>query len=164
MIGLETDRLIFRQWEKSDFPAIAEFYSDKENAQFVGGTKNSEQAWRLMATYIGHYALHGYSYLAIDEKATGNFIGSLGLWNSEPWPELELGYWLLPAAQGKAYGQEAGLAVKNYAINVLKVPSLVSYIHSANQPSIKLATRLGATYDSSIQLLDFGPHEVYRYA
>ncbi len=163
MVGLATDRLIFRQWKNEDYPAFSAFYSDEANARFVGGQKKPEAAWRLMATYMGHYHLRDYSYLAIDEKDTGKLIGTVGLWNSEPWPEPELGYWLLPEAQGKGYGVEAGLAVKNYALNTLQLDTLVSYIDPANEPSKKLAQRLGARYDATIELLDFGPHEVFRY-
>ncbi|MCE7994595.1 MAG: GNAT family N-acetyltransferase [Roseivirga sp.] len=163
MIDLATERLIFRQWKNKDYPAFAEFYSDQANARFVGGQKKPEDAWRLMATYIGHYTLRGYSYLAIDEKDSGKLIGTVGLWNSEPWPEPELGYWLLPEAQGKGFGVEAGLAVKSYALNDLKLNSLVSYIDPANDASKKLALRLGARYDKTMELLDFGAHEVFRY-
>ncbi len=163
MIGLETDRLIFRQWAKADYPTFADFYTQDANARFVGGVKGPEDSWRMMATYAGHYELNGFSYLAIDEKATNTLIGTVGLWKSDPWPEHELGYWLLPISQGKGYGVEAGLAVKNYALNTLQFPSLVSYIDPTNEPSKKLALRLGAHYDKTIELLDFGPHEVYRY-
>lgn len=163
MIGLTTDRLIFRQWKNEDYPFFSAFYTDEANARFVGGQKKPEEAWRLMATYIGHYELKGFSYLAIEEKESGKLIGTVGLWNSAPWPEPELGYWLLPSAQGKGFGVEAGLAVKDYALKDLSFNSLVSYINPDNEPSKKLALRLGAQYDNTIPLLDFGPHEVYRY-
>ena len=163
MIGLETERLIFRQWKNSDYPIFAEFYSVERNAQYVGGMKNPEESWRLMASYIGHYELNGFSYLAIAEKESENLIGTIGLWNSHPWPEPELGYWLLPKSQGKGFGVEAGLVVKEFAINELKLNSLVSYIDPSNEPSKKLALRLGGKFDSKIKLLDFGTHEVYRY-
>ena len=163
MIGLETERLIFRQWNRSDYPAFANFYASDENARFVGGIKKPEGAWRLMATYIGQYALTGCSYLAVDEKASGNLVGAIGLWNSDPWPEPELGYWLIPAYQGKGYGMEAGMVVKDFALNTFNMPSLVSYIDPANEPSKKLALRLGASYETTVDLLEFGPHHVYRY-
>ncbi len=163
MIGIETDRLIFRQWKNKDYSIFADFYAVEENAKYVGGVKTPEESWRLMATYIGHYELNGFSYLAIAEKDSGNLIGTIGLWKSHPWPEPEMGYWLLPKFQGKGYGVEAGLAVKEFALEKLKLDSLVSYIDPANRPSKKLALRLGAKFDSTIGLLDFGNHEVYRY-
>ena len=163
MTHLETQRLYFRAWKKSDFSVFVDFYSDEKNARFVGGVKSPEEAWRLMSTYLGHYELMGYSYLATVEKESDKVIGTLGLWNSDPWPEPELGYWLIPEFQGKGYGAEAGVVVRDFARNELKLPSLVSYIDKINQPSITLAERLGATRDSTIELLAFGPHEVYRY-
>ncbi len=163
MIGLETDRLVFRRWQASDFPAFADFFSDEENARFVGGTKSREESWRLMATYIGHFELFGYSFMAVCTKDTQELIGAVGVWNSEPWPEPELAYWLLPQFHGRGFGTEAGLAVKAYATQNLHFASLVSHINAANEPSIKLATRLGAEFDKTTHLLDFGPHEVYRY-
>jgi len=164
MINLTTDRLNFRQWKASDFEAFAHFFAKQENARYVGGQKSREEAWRLMATYIGHYQLNGFSYMAIEDNTTQKLIGCVGLWNSEPWPELELGYWLLPAMQGKGYALEAAQKVKQYAFEVLKQTTLVSYIDPANTPSQKLALRLGGVHEKDIQLLDFGLHQVYRYS
>ena len=58
---LTTERLYFRQWQQDDFPALSHFFASPENTRFVGGVKNPEEAWRVMATYLGHYYLHGYS-------------------------------------------------------------------------------------------------------
>ncbi|WP_422107919.1 GNAT family N-acetyltransferase [Winogradskyella sp.] len=163
MIGLETERLYFRQWAAMDYPIFAEFFSNEVHAKYVGGLKTPEESYRLMASYIGHYTLNGFSYLAVEEKASKNLIGTIGLWKSAPWPEPELGYWLLPQFQGKGFGVEAGLAVKDFALKQLKLDTLVSYIDPNNEPSKTLALRLGARLDSKMILLDFGIHEVYRY-
>ncbi|MEM9001211.1 MAG: GNAT family N-acetyltransferase [Bacteroidota bacterium] len=132
MIGIETKRLFFRQWKNSDYPIVAEFYSVEDNARCVGGVKTPEESCRSMARYIGHYELNGFSYMAIIEKKSGNLVGTIGLWQSQPWPEPELGYWLLPSSQGKGYGVEDGLAVMDFALTRLKFDSLVSYIHPSN--------------------------------
>lgn len=63
---------------------------------------------------------------------------------------------------GKGYATEA--AARDYAFNTLKTNTLVSYIDQENERSKRLAERLGAAHEGDIQLLDFGPHRVYRYA
>lgn len=162
MLNLSTERLQFRQWTEEDYPEVKVFFSQEENARFVGGVQNQESSWRLMATYLGHFQMKGFSYLAIETKEDRRLVGTIGLWKSEPWPEHELGYWLLPHMQGKGYGREAGVAVLEHA-KAIELPTLVSYIDPRNEPSKKLALGLGAQLDKTIELLDFGPHEVYRY-
>lgn len=163
MDEIDTERLRLRQWRKEDFDFFSEYYADEENAKYVGGQKNIDDAWRHFALQIGHWQLKGFGYWAVEEKRSGKFAGCVGLWHSPGWPELELGYWLLSAYQGQGYAREAALSCKAYAREVLEAPSLVSYIHPSNAPSIKLAQSLGATYERTIQLLDHGPHCVYRH-
>ncbi|MEO1258627.1 MAG: GNAT family N-acetyltransferase [Bacteroidota bacterium] len=159
-----TDRLIIRQWTAADFQYFKNYFSNKKTARYVGGVKTPEEAWRLMAAYIGHFQLKGFGYLAVEEKTTKQFVGCVGLWDSEPWLELELGYWILEEMQGKGYATEAAYRMKDFAFNNLKVDTLVSYIDPGNMPSIKLAERLGGVFDEKIDLLDFGEHCVYRYS
>ncbi len=163
MENLETPRLRFRQWQSNDFPFFADYFSDEEQTKYLGGTKTKEQAWRLMASYIGHYQLRGYSYLAVVEKASDQLIGTAGLWESDPWPEMELGYWFHRNAQGKGMATEAANAVKDFALHDLKRPTLVSFIDPENTASIRLAKRLGGKREMDIALLNFGVHQVYRY-
>ena len=164
MIHLETERLLLREFKAADFPHFKTVFTNPETARYIGGVKNQEQIWRLLACYIGHWQMKGYGKMAVVEKETQRFVGCAGLWDSDPWPELELGYWFLNEMQGKGYATEAATAVKNFAFAKLEAATLVSYIHPANLASIKLATRLGGVMDKTIDLLDFGPHQVFRYS
>lgn len=163
MLQLQTERLNFRLWRESDFEKFASYFADEETAKFVGGRKTREEAWRLMATYVGHYHLKGFGYLAVEERSSRRLVGCVGLWKSEPWPELELGYWLFGEMQGKGYATEAARRAKEYSFETLEAGTLVSYIDPANEASRKVATRIGGVYERDIQLLDFGRHCVYRY-
>ncbi len=163
MRELETERLILRQWQAKDFESFAEYYADPKTARFVGGVASGDQAWRRMASQIGHWVLLGYGYWAVEEKETGIFAGCVGLWKSPEWPELELGYWLVPAVWGKGYATEAGAVSRDFAWEVVNTETLVSYIDPANEPSKRVAERLGARFEDVIELASSGPHWVYRY-
>ncbi|HEX8697398.1 MAG TPA: GNAT family N-acetyltransferase [Myxococcaceae bacterium] len=70
---LETERLILRQFRKSDFDAYAESCGDPEVMRYIGEFKPLDRAmaWRSMATQVGHWQLRGYSMRAVEEKAAG---------------------------------------------------------------------------------------------
>jgi RimJ/RimL family protein N-acetyltransferase len=163
MVEQETDRLLLRQWRAEDFEIYAAYFADENTAKYVGGVTDREQAWRRLASYIGHWELMGFGYWAVEEKKSRAFVGAVGLWFSDGWPELELGYWLMPTMYGKGYATEAGIKSRDYAWEVVCATSLVSYIHPENVPSKKVAARLGATFEKTIELLEHGPHCVYRY-
>ena len=159
----ETERLLMRQWTQDDFEIYAAYYANEETARFVGGKMDRAKAWRHMAAVVGHWLLRGYGFWAVDEKSSGKFVGCVGLWKPEGWPELELGYWLVEDAFGKGYATEAAIRSLQYAYNDLNVDTLVSYIDPANEPSIAVAERLGADREKIINLLDLGPHCVFRH-
>lgn len=70
---LETNRLKLRLWRESDFKIFADYFTDEESVKYVGGRKTTEEAWRLMAAYIGHYQLRGYGYMAVEESLQENW-------------------------------------------------------------------------------------------
>ena len=163
MPTLETERLILRPWHAGDFAAFERYYADADDARFVGGQKDREHAWRHLALQLGHWALKGFGYWAVDEKASGAFVGCAGLWQSPGFPEMELGYWLVREHRGKGYAREACLRSREHARVALRAPSLVSYIHPDNAASIAFARSLGAVYERTLDLATFGPHGVYRH-
>ena len=76
---------------------------------------------------------------------------------------MELGYWLLREHRGQGYAREACLRCRQHALDTLRAPSLVSYIHPDNAGSIRFALGLGAVYEHTLELATFGPHGVYRH-
>lgn len=159
-----TERLILRQWRQTDFEPFARFHADPEHSRYVGGPMGRPMSWRYFAGVIGHWVLRGFGFWAVEEKDSKRLIGGVGLWYPEGWPEPELAYWLTPDAQGKGYATEAGLKALETAHEVMRLETLVSYIHPRNDASIQLAERLGAVFEGTIEFLDRGVHRVYRYS
>lgn len=162
-IEISTERLTLRPWRSDDFETYATYYADDATARYVGGQMSRGKAWRHFAAVVGHWQLKGFGLWAVDEKDSGIFVGCVGLQEPEGWPELELGYWLMPSAHGKGYATEAGVRCRDYAYTEMGASSLVSYIDPNNTPSRRVAERLGATLEGTIDLLTYGPHCVYRH-
>ena len=152
MIELESERLLLRQWRPSDFAGVAEIFTDAQTARYIGGVCTRDEAWRRMATVVGHWVLRGFGLWALEEKTSGQFVGASGLWYPEGWPEPEIGWWLLRAGQGKGYATEAARRARLYAYKNLNLNTLISIIHPDNTPSQRVAKRLGARFEKTIEL------------
>ena len=143
---LETERLILRGWREEDLDAFAAMMAEPDVAAFLTGDQRPQDratAWRSMAMLVGHWALRGYGLFAVEEKASGHFVGRVGAWQPECWVGFELGWGLARAHWGKGYALEAARAAGNWAFARFELGRLVSLIHTANTRSQKLARRLG---------------------
>jgi RimJ/RimL family protein N-acetyltransferase len=158
---LETQRLVLRPWRETDIDGYAELCAD-ESARFIGGQCGREDAWRRMAAFVGHWTLRGHGLWAIEEKAGARFLGFCGLWYPLGWPEREMGWALLPGARGRGYATEAAFAARKVAYDALGWPTLVSFIASENEPSRRVAERLGARFEAMAELRG-QPMQVFRH-
>ena len=147
---LETERLILRAPQASDFDVLAPFVMS-DRANFIGGgvDKDISHAWRILAILTGHWPLRGYGVFVLVPKDGDAPIGSMGPWYPEGWPEPELSWTIWDAnAEGKGYAFEAMVEIRRYAYAVLGWETAVSYIDAANARSIALAERMGCVIDA----------------
>lgn len=146
---LETERLRLRAWREGDLDAYLEMTSDPEAMRYlgVGETMDRGLTWRNIALMIGHWAMRGYGFWAVEEKATGAFVGRVGLWYPAGWPDMEVGWALLRRHWGKGFAAEAGRASLDYAWRVLGSAYVISLIFPENRRSIAVAERIGERFD-----------------
>jgi RimJ/RimL family protein N-acetyltransferase len=138
--------------------------ADPEVTRFLGdgGPLNRVDAWRQMATIIGHWELRGFGLWAVEERATGRLIGRIGCHEPEGWPGFEVGYALARDAWGQGYAREGAAAALDFARRDLGRDTIISLIRPANRGSIAVAEHLGARRTGSVAF--FGaPTEVYTY-
>jgi RimJ/RimL family protein N-acetyltransferase len=159
---LKTARLLLREYRQSDFEDFAAFYAT-ERSHFIGGPLTREMAWRGLATHLGHWALRGYGFWAVEDKATRQFCGHVGLWYPEGWYEPEVGWVMMHHAEGRGIAQEAALAARSYAYSTLGWTTAVSMIDPANTRSIKLAERLGCRVEGLFDHTRLGPMQIWRH-
>jgi RimJ/RimL family protein N-acetyltransferase len=141
---LETDRTLMRPWRAEDLDPVADWMSDAEVMRFLGGVKARPEAWRSVATYLGHWQLRGYGLWAVQRRSDGELIGRVGLWNPEGWPGVEVGWTFARHAWGQGYATECGAASIDWAwMNLPDLNRMLSVIDPENLASRQVAQRLG---------------------
>lgn len=147
---IETERLLLRAPQLTDFPICAEI-ACSERGRFVGGPMSREEAWDEFAKMAAGWLLHGHGGLAIEDRESGAVLGFVVLGLEPGDMEVELGFALSAAGEGKGVAFEAALALRDWAARELGLTGLVSYIDPDNVRSIAVATRLKAIRDTAAE-------------
>jgi RimJ/RimL family protein N-acetyltransferase len=159
---LATERLILRGFTPEDVEHEIAFFAT-ERSRLVGGPMPREAAWRTIAAYIGHWAIRGFGFWAIEDRETGRYLGRAGLWFPDGWPEPEIGWTLQEHAEGRGVAYEAALRARRFAYEELGWITAISMVLAGNTRSIALAERLGAVRDYDFEHERFGKCHVYRH-
>jgi RimJ/RimL family protein N-acetyltransferase len=147
---LETNRLLLRAHELRDYSQCVEMWSDPAVTQYtIGSASTKQRTWLRILGYPGHWSLLGYGYWAVEEKASGNYIGELGYadFKRDIQPSIqgipELGWALMSQAHGKGYATEALQEVVRWGDQSLDQGRTVCIITPDNTASIRVAHKLG---------------------
>jgi len=142
---LETERLLLRAPREDDFPIYRAFFADAKASRFYGGPLGDGQAWRVLASDLGHWALRGHGRWSIELKASGHMIGGCGLWWPSGWPRSELTWWIIPPARRKGYAVEASRAAIRFAHETLGWPLVETHTDDNNAAARALIAKLGGS-------------------
>ncbi|HLO65221.1 MAG TPA: GNAT family N-acetyltransferase [Azonexus sp.] len=161
---LETARLLLRPFREEDWQAMHRHYSDPACTRYTLGRSLSEgESWRLTATLAGHWLLRGYGPYALEEKASGQLVGTCGLWFPGDFPEREIKWAVLSEHQGKGFASEAAQAVLAMALAHFPERPPISFIHRDNAASIGVARSIGAVLEDEIDFRN-ARFVIYRHA
>ena len=163
---LETERLRLRGHRLEDFSLLAALWADPLTTRYIGGKPCSEQeSWSRLLRYVGHWALLGFGYWAVEEKSSGKFIGETGFANLKRniEPSLgdtpEIGWVFAPDSHGKGYAAEAVRTVIAWGESHFARRETTCIIRPENLRSIHLAKKCGyrqvrsAMYEGSATLV-----------
>lgn len=159
---LITERLRLRFWRESDVDPFHAFYRDPQSAAVYGADAQRSDVWRRVALFIGHWQLRGFGPWAIEDRASGKFAGSCGLWFPDGWGDPEVGWGIMPEFRGRGYAVEAASRARDYGYREKGLPRLVSYIDPSNTASRRVAEKLGARPDGEF-MLHGKAHHVYLH-
>jgi RimJ/RimL family protein N-acetyltransferase len=173
---IETERLLLRPLRAEDADAYAELIADPEVMRFIGGGHTGSRADAPGAIERINARLHadGFGLLGAERRGDGVLVGRVGLlvWDPATWRpgsrteigghgELELGWALARAHWGRGYATEAATAVRAWADEHVRWGRLISLVHPQNARSIRVAERLGATWQDEVVTFAWGPARVY---
>jgi RimJ/RimL family protein N-acetyltransferase len=147
---IETPRLRLRAHRYDDLPHCVAMWADPNVTRFIGGRASTErQTWTRLLSYLGHWALMGFGYWVIEEKASADFIGEVGFadFKRDVAPPMkgkpELGFALAVPFHGKGYATEAVRAALTWADAHLAYPATVCMINPQNLASLGVAQKCG---------------------
>lgn len=110
---LETPRTAMRPHRVEDFEALAAMWADPEVVRYITGKPSTRQeSWARLNRYIGHWCLMGYGFWAVEDKATGRYLGDVGFADFKrdiqpPVDDMpEIGWVLATAAHGRGLATE----------------------------------------------------------
>jgi len=150
---LVTERLRLRAPRLEDFEAFASFFAS-ERSVHEGGPKNRLSAWQHWAADVALWTLKGYGPFGVEDRATGTYLGEVGLYHGEGYPAPELGWFVVPEAEGQGIALEAAKAVLDWVRATFDWPHITNIIEPANARSIALGLRLGGVIDESLPGID----------
>ena len=147
---LDTPRLRLRGHQLSDFADLAALWGDETVVRHIGGRVSGEdESWARLQRYLGHWAMLDYGFWAIEDKASGRYVGDLGLANFRrglvhPFTDApEAGWALAPWSHGRGYASEALAAVLAWGEQRFGSPRTWCIIDPANGASIRVAQKAG---------------------
>src|SRR3954447_22840539 len=89
---LTTNRLLLRGFRPDDFELYSEMMADPDVSRHLmdGRPLTRSEARRQLAMFAGHWVLRGYGLWAVEERATGKFLGRIGCLQPEGFPAFEI--------------------------------------------------------------------------
>lgn len=148
---LHTERLILREHRREDFDAFAAHCADPVSAAHLG-LADRQTAWRIFCTQAGLWLIHGAGWWAVEEKATGRLVGNVGAFFREDATVMELGWNTYRACWGQGFATEAAAAALHHAFETRREPKVRALIAAANESSLRVARRLGLTYEADTEI------------
>ena len=144
-IIMETERLILRKMETSDYRDLCKILQDEAVMYAYEGAFSDEEARNWLNRQLRRYEEDGFGLWAVILKENGELIGQCGL-TIQDIPDrqvVEIGYLFRRKYWHRGYATEAAKACREYAFHVLNVEEVFSIIRDTNTASRNVAERNG---------------------
>ena len=158
-IVAETERLILRTIEEDDAEVQYRLLNSPTLMARLGGPKELHEIEAKHAKSMALYAQHGFSFLFLIEKETGQMVGHAGIKRvdnplAHNIGDYEIGWLIREDRWRRGYAEEAVRAVLDWAFTRLDAPHVVALTSERNEPSWRLMEKLGMERRSELDFDD----------
>ncbi|MQT13336.1 GNAT family N-acetyltransferase [Segnochrobactrum spirostomi] len=159
-VRLETERLVLDAHGTGHFEALCVLWSDPQVVRHIGKPSTPTECWARLLRYRGLWALLGFGYWAVTEKASGRFVGDLGFADfhrpiDPPIHGLpEAGWVLAPWAQGRGYASEALAAALGWLDGTTAHRRTACLIAPENRASVRVAEKAGFRFQYNVRFME----------
>lgn len=145
---LQTERLIFRDWQTSDLEAFHSICSDPRVMRFVGDGRPwpQDRTREFIQRSIESSKARGFCQWPLIHKADLALIGYCGFVHSGD--RAEIGWRLAAAHWGQGLATEAARCALKHGFEVLGFASVFATVQASNRASIRIVEKLGMQPES----------------
>ena len=152
---IETQRLLLRQWRDGDWHGLQRAYGDPAVMSWIGAAPADLAA---TAAAVGRMSMHwrllGYGMFAVEELASREIVGRVGLMLHPDWPldgpKVEVGWTMQRSSWGRGYATEGAKASLEFGFRILGLPQIFSMTRPDNARSRAVMDRSGLTQRGEI--------------
>ena len=150
----ETERLIFREIDPSDFNALHNMFRDPEVMRYISDIKTEKDTAEWIQLVQKSYQEKGYGPWAVVLKDEDILIGYCGIYLQEDVDgrdEVELLYGFQKTYWNKGYGTESAKATFIYSQNTFNINRFISLVEYQNIGSENVAKKVGMKIEKNIK-------------
>jgi RimJ/RimL family protein N-acetyltransferase len=146
-------RLILRSWMDSDRQPFAEMSEDADVMEQLRplATRDACNAW--IDFQINHQSSHGFCLWALESRASGIFMGAVGLLHvgfaAHFTPAVEVGWRLARPFWGQGFAVEAARASLQFGFEETRLTGVVAHASIRNDRSRRVMAKLGMSHDGA---------------
>lgn len=161
-----SERIVLRTLTVDDADDLLTVLGDPEVMRFgTTGTATRADCVAFIETNAEVEHRTGVGAWAVCTPDDATLLGYCRLRREADWigaDEIEIGYRLATRAWGKGYATEAARLARDLAFDELDAPTLIALIDPANEPSARVAERIGMRPTREIMLPEYDhPDLVY---
>jgi [ribosomal protein S5]-alanine N-acetyltransferase len=148
---LKSSRLILRAIRADDHGHLMAMSQDPEIVRHLhdGPAPSAGVVWQRMCMALGQWVLRGYGMMAVDDS--DGFVGRLGVHHPYDAPDPQIGYIFCKRGWGRGYATEGVGLILDWMFRTHRPRRLISEIARENIASARVASKLGARLEKTIQ-------------